>query len=34
MKAIRIVAKQAIEKLNGSHCATITILGVYLHYII
>ena len=34
MKAVRIVAKQAIEKLNRSRCAAITILGVYLHYII
>ena len=33
MKPIRIVAKRAIEKLNGLQCATITILGVYLHYI-
>ena len=33
MKPIRIVAKRAIEKLNGLKCATITILGVYLHYI-
>ena len=33
MKPIRIVAKRAIEKLNGSQCTVITILSVYLHYI-